>query len=160
MSANGAGAGSGVGEFTGAGGTIRIDPARLTIAIDGVTHALSDCSTTELHCFKNEALGFHVVFPRSCARPIRFPGETEGGARFFEFASVPHGDVRSGRYASELSDRFSYRYYVERGLFEIQYDPTGRARFGPEHTVNDGYGAWLPYTYGLAEGAAFLRCRR
>jgi hypothetical protein len=86
-------------------------------------------------------------------------GISLGGAIFYEFAGVEHGDGRSGRYASELSDRFAYAYFIERGLSEIQYDSTGQIRFGPRQANSTGYSAWRPFTYRLAEGRVFLRCR-
>jgi len=158
-SAQAAVADAAVGEFTGPGGTIRVDPGHLTIAIGAETHPLVDCSNNEFHCFKNDSLGFHIVFPRSCATRPPVAGVPLGGAVFYEFAGVEHGDARSGRYASELSDRFAYVYFVDRGLAEIQYDPAGQARFGPRQANSTGYGAWRPYTYRSAEARAFLRCR-
>jgi hypothetical protein len=146
-----------IGEFTGAAGAIRIDVARLRLSIGNAIHPIVDCSTGEFYCFKNEELGFHVAFPRSCATRARIAGETVGGFTFYQFAGIEHGDVRQGRYASEMSDRFSYGYFNDRGLEEIQYDPTGLVRFGPRQ-ANTAV-SWRAYTYRLAAGRAFLRCR-
>jgi len=59
-SAPGAVADSAVGEFTGPGGAIRIDPEHLTISVGAEAHPLANCSSDELHCFKSEERGFHI----------------------------------------------------------------------------------------------------
>jgi len=156
---NGAFFDSPVAEFAGPGGTIRIDLEHLSLAVADARYPIADCSTTEFYCFKNEALGFHVVFARLCTTRAHAAGETLGGFNFYQFAGMEHGDARQGRYASELSDRFSYVYFLNRGLTELQYDRSGATRFGPRQARAAGYGAWRPFTYRLAEGRTFLRCR-
>lgn len=149
-----------VGAFIGPQGRIQINPSQLTISVAENTYPLVDCSNTEFRCLKNAELGFHVVFVRSCDRRPTIEGEAVGGALFYQFAGSEHGDERNGRYRSEQSDRFAYGYSIDRGLVEIQYDPTGVTRFNPRLASQDrhGYAAWQPFTYRLAPGQTFLRC--
>lgn len=153
--------GPSVAEFVGPQGRIRIDAGRLTITIGDAVHPLTDCSNAEFHCFRNDALGFHIAFVRSCATWPRIGGEAVGGAVFAQFAGVPHGDSRQGRYASALSERFSYEWFREIGLAEILYDPSGARLFGDRqwYRGEGNYPAWEPYAYRLAPGRSFLRCR-
>jgi hypothetical protein len=147
-------------EFSGTGGTIGIDLQQLTLRIGSAAYPLANCSTAQLYCFENEALGFHLAVPKTCLASPRPEGELAGGFRFFQIAVVEHGDPREGRYVSSLSDRFAYGYYVLRGIHEIRYDPSGQWRFGPQSAGDMmGRAAREAYTYRLPEGQAFLRCR-
>jgi hypothetical protein len=149
------------GEFVGSSGSIRIDLDSLTIETGTSTHRLENCSDAGLFCYKNESLGFHIVFPRSCRRPYLADGETASGFTFYSIKIASHEDIRAGRYISSLSNRFAYSYAIDLGLYEILYDSTGRIGFGPRDAGDSlGIAAAEPYTYRLAEGRTFLRCSR
>lgn len=148
-----------VADYISPSGSIRLDLSAPAVSIGNDAHPLENCSDQEVHCYKSESLGFHIVFPRSCRRPSRAQGETAGGFEFFQIALTLHSDARSGIYASSLSDRFAYEYSVARGMYEIRYDPTGQWRFGLRSSGHSmGEAARRPYTYQLAQGQSFLRC--
>jgi hypothetical protein len=149
------------GEFVGSSGSIRIDLDSLTVGTGTGTHRLENCSDAELFCYKNESLGFHIVFPRSCRRPYRVEGETASGFTFRNIKIVPHEDIRAGQYISSLSNRFAYGYAIDLGLYEILYDSAGRIGFGPRDAGDSmSMTEAQPYTYRLTEGRTFLRCSR
>jgi hypothetical protein len=146
--------------FVGDSGEIAIDLGRLTVRVGSSVTSLEDCSSTTFYCFKNEVVGVHIVAPRLCRTPHRIEGMTAGGYRFYEISMVEHGDPRQGRYVSSLSARFAYNYYLERGIFEIQYDPAGQWQFGPRSNGNSAPRSQVqPHVYRLPPNQAFLRCR-
>jgi hypothetical protein len=143
--------------FASSADTMTIDLSARHLTIGSRAYELTDCSTAEVRCFKNEGAGFHVAIPRSCRREHWRRGEIAGGYAFEEISMFEHGDERQGRYVSTLSDRFSYTLLLERGIVELRYDPTGSLRFGRLSPANDP-GPARPYVYRLRADQAFLPC--
>ncbi|TMJ20069.1 MAG: hypothetical protein E6G92_10030 [Alphaproteobacteria bacterium] len=149
-----------VAVFVNERGSIEINLTDLTITIASQVRPLEDCSTSIVYCFKNEELGFHIAVPRLCRTPHNVEGLMAGGHRFYEISMVEHGDPRQGRYVSTLGDAFAFSYFLDRGIFEIRYDPAGQWQFGPRSN-----GTSMPsseverYTYQMPANQAFLRCR-
>jgi hypothetical protein len=148
-----------VGIFTSSADTIAIDLPAHRLTIGSRAYELTDCSTVELRCFKNEDVGFHVAVPRSCRREHWRRDELTGRYPFEQISMIEHGDERQGRYVSTLGDRFSYSWFLDRGLLELRYDPTGTLHFGPVSPANNvGRAELAPYIYRLPQDRAFLRC--
>src|SRR5687768_1627578 len=58
-----------VGVYSNGRNVIVIDLDRSAMSIDGESVALYSCSDDSYHCYKNESLGFHIVFPKNCFLP-------------------------------------------------------------------------------------------
>jgi hypothetical protein len=127
------------------GGQIVI--SRTSLALDGVSYPLQDCSDAAARCLSGP-LGFHAAFPRRCPQSSWFPSE---GAMKWS-SGFPHS--MGGRYLNRSGSGFLYDWDRKQGLVSLAYDPGKNFAALPPNYTHEG-----PTVYYRKSGPRLLACR-
>ncbi len=115
--------------FVGPKGSIKLDPTKLTLEIDGKADSLKSCSNAQFYCYYDRDRKFDFIFPRSCWAAAN-PKWEFNAVTVQVFGMVPESD-RAAMVSSSTS-YFMLEYDLGRGLVGLWYDQQGT--FFKRHT--------------------------